>query len=56
MGATSAHATNFKLSVALPARNLAAAEKSDLKDVMVPCAACFNRFKSAQHHLAGMPP
>jgi heterodisulfide reductase subunit B2 len=50
-GATSAHSTNFKLSVALPARNLTTAEKSDLKDVMVPCAACFNRFKSAQHHL-----
>lgn len=50
-GATSAHATNYKLSVALPARNLAAAEKSDVKEVMVPCAACFNRFKSAQHHL-----
>ena len=49
-GATSAHSTNFKLSVALPARNLAAAEKSD-QPVMVPCAACFNRFKSAQHYL-----
>lgn len=49
-GATSAHSTNFKLSVALPARNLIAAEK-DALDVMVPCAACFNRFKSAQHHL-----
>jgi len=51
-GATSGHATNFKLSVALPARNLVAIEKSDAKEVMVPCAACFNRFKSAQHHLA----
>lgn len=50
-GASSAHMTNFKLSVALPARNIIAAEKSD-RDVMVPCAACFNRFKSAQHHLA----
>lgn len=50
-GATSAHATNYKLSVALPARNLMLAEKNDLKEVMVPCAACFNRFKSAQHHL-----
>jgi heterodisulfide reductase subunit B len=49
-GATSAHSTNFKLSVALPVRNLIAAEKNSL-DVMVPCAACFNRFKSAQHHL-----
>ena len=53
-GATSAHSTNFKLSVALPARNLIAAEK-DALDVMVPCAACFNRFKSAQHHLKDDP-
>lgn len=51
-GASSAHMTNFKLSVALPARNLAEAEKAGL-DVMVPCAACFNRFKMAQHHLKG---
>jgi len=49
-GASSAHMTNFKLSVALPARNIIAAQKNKL-DVMVPCAACFNRFKSAQHHL-----
>ncbi len=49
-GASSAHMTNFKLSVALPARNIIAAEK-DALDVMVPCAACFNRFKSAQYHL-----
>ncbi|MBN2282880.1 MAG: CoB--CoM heterodisulfide reductase iron-sulfur subunit B family protein [Deltaproteobacteria bacterium] len=49
-GASSAHMTNYKLSVALPARNLIAAEKNEW-DVMVPCAACFNRFKSAQHHL-----
>lgn len=49
-GATSAHSTNFKLSVALPARDLMIAEK-DALDVMVPCAACFNRFKTAQHHL-----
>ena len=51
-GASSAHATNFKLSVALPARDLMSAEKDDLADMMVPCAACFNRLKSAQHHLA----
>lgn len=51
-GASSAHMTNFKLSVALPARNIIAAQKDGL-DMMVPCAACFNRFKSAQHHLEG---
>ncbi len=49
-GATSAHNTNFDLSVALPARNLIAAQK-DAMDVMVPCAACFNRFKTADHYL-----
>ncbi len=49
-GATSAHSTNFDLSIALPARNLVAAEKNAM-DVMVPCAACFNRFKTAEHHL-----
>ena len=49
-GASAAHNTNFDLSVALPARNLIAAEK-DAMDVMVPCAACFNRFKMAEHHL-----
>jgi heterodisulfide reductase subunit B len=49
-GASSAHSTNFDLSIALSARNLIAAEK-DALDVMVPCAACFNRFKTAEHHL-----
>lgn len=53
-GASSAHATDFELSVALPARNLMAAQKRGL-DVMVPCAACFNRFKSAEHHLQRDP-
>ena len=51
-GASSAHATNFKLSLALPARDLMSAEKDDIADMMVPCAACFNRLKSTQHHLA----
>ncbi len=49
-GASSAHNTNFDLSIALPARNLISAEK-DAMDVMVPCAACFNRFKTAEHYL-----
>ncbi|MGV8059529.1 MAG: CoB--CoM heterodisulfide reductase iron-sulfur subunit B family protein [Smithellaceae bacterium] len=49
-GASSAHSTNFDLSIALSARNLISAEKSAM-DVMVPCAACFNRFKMAEHHL-----
>lgn len=46
-GATSAHNTNKLLSIALPARNLALAEKEGL-DVMAPCAACYNRFRHTE--------
>lgn len=46
-GATSAHSTNHKLAVALPARNLGLAEKMGL-DVVAPCAACYNRMKAAE--------
>ena len=50
-GASSAHMTNHKLSVALPARNIIAAEANG-HDIMVPCAGCFSRFKSVQYQLA----
>jgi heterodisulfide reductase subunit B len=53
-GASSAHSTNFKLSIALPAKDMITAEKRG-QDVMVPCAACFNRFKMAEHHLGHNP-
>ncbi|MCK5423390.1 MAG: disulfide reductase, partial [Deltaproteobacteria bacterium] len=43
-GASSAHSTNEALAIALAARNLAMAEKEAL-DLVVPCAACFQRFK-----------
>jgi heterodisulfide reductase subunit B len=46
-GASAAHNTSHLLSIALPARTLALAEKQGL-DVTVPCAACFNRMKAAQ--------
>ncbi len=46
-GATSGHALDHTLSVALPARNLGIAEDMGL-DVMAPCAACFNRMRSAE--------
>jgi heterodisulfide reductase subunit B len=49
-GASSAHNVSHLLSVALPARNLALAEKTGLP-VAVPCAACFGRLKIAQHEL-----
>lgn len=44
-GATSAHATNHLLSLAMPAYSLALAERMDVEDVVAPCAACFNRLK-----------
>jgi len=45
-GATSAHSLSKDLSIALPMRNLAKAEQMGM-DVIAPCAACFNRLKSA---------
>jgi heterodisulfide reductase subunit B len=42
-GATSAHATNHKLSLLLPARNQVLAESQGLDIVLAPCAACQNR-------------
>ena len=50
-GATSAHATNHALSVALPARTLMLAQKQNLDKVFAPCAACYNRLASAQHSI-----
>ena len=49
-GASSGHSTNYQLSLALPARNLALAEKEG-RDVAVVCAACFLRFKQTNHDL-----
>jgi heterodisulfide reductase subunit B len=44
-GATSAHALNHDLAVALPYRVLALAEAQGLREVLAPCAACFSRLK-----------
>jgi heterodisulfide reductase subunit B2 len=51
-GATSAHATNHLLSVALPARTLMLAQKQKLDTIFAPCAACYNRLASAQWALS----
>ncbi len=47
-GATAAHSLNQAMSVVLPARNLAAAEKMEL-DIVSPCAMCFNRLRFSQN-------
>lgn len=50
-GASSAHSASHLLAVALPARNLILAKEQGMKEVVTPCAACFNRLKVAQHEL-----
>ena len=41
-GATAAHNLNKKLAVALPARNLAIAERDGIGEVLAPCPMCSN--------------
>lgn len=50
-GATAAHNLNHELSVSLPARNLALAELDGMEELLVPCAACYNRLVMTQHEL-----
>ncbi len=54
-GSSWAHPTSKLLSLALPLKNLAEIEKSGLREVIVPCAACFSRFKIAQHEIDNEP-
>lgn len=50
-GASAAHSVNKGLALALPARILALAEQQGFDEVVVPCAACFNRLAVAQYEL-----
>lgn len=49
-GASSAHVTDDSLAHSLVARNLAIAEKEG-RDLLVPCAACYSRFKAGEREL-----
>ena len=51
-GATAAHSMNKELSLSLPIRVLALAEKQGFEEIVVPCASCYNRLSVAQHELA----
>ena len=51
-GASSAHSLSHDLALTLPARNLALAAKAG-RDVVAPCALCFNRLKVAEKALQG---
>jgi heterodisulfide reductase subunit B2 len=50
-GATAAHNLNKTLSLSLPARILALAEENGLNELVVPCAACYNRLTMTLHEL-----
>lgn len=50
-GATAAHNLNHELATTLPARILALAEQQGLTEIVVPCAACYNRLSVCQHEL-----
>lgn len=49
-GASSAHSMNNALAVALAARNLGIADQMGM-DLVVPCAACYQRLKVAEKRL-----
>ena len=53
-GAAAVHSMNKLLSLCLPARNIAMAQKRDL-ELIVPCAGCFNMLKRAEHVLKTDP-
>jgi heterodisulfide reductase subunit B2 len=53
-GSTPAHHTDKLLSIALPAANLLKARKMGL-DMVVFCAACYNRMKVANHEITTNP-
>lgn len=54
-GSSAAHAVSKDLSLALPARVLALAEKQGFKEIVVPCASCYNRLAVTQYELANNP-
>lgn len=43
------------LGLATPLKNLALARAGGLAQLVAPCAACYNQFKRAQHHIAHDP-
>lgn len=47
-GATAAHSINKKLSIALPARNLAIAERDGFGELLAPCPLCSMEFSKSR--------
>jgi heterodisulfide reductase subunit B len=53
-GASAAHASDLLLPVVLPAKDLAKVEKMGL-EVVAPCAACYNRLRTAAYKIRESP-
>jgi heterodisulfide reductase subunit B len=54
-GSTPAHRVDERLATRLPLQSLILLEREGLDEVTLPCAACFNRFRSAARHLRQDP-
>ncbi len=55
-GASAAEPVNYLLSLALPARNLALAEKTEgVGDLLVPCSACYLNLKKVEEKIRTEP-
>jgi heterodisulfide reductase subunit B len=50
-GSSAAHRADPAAAFRLPLENLTLVEQSGFREVAMPCAACFNRHKAAQHML-----
>lgn len=50
-GASAAHSVDELLATALPVQTLQSIEEMGLKEVIVPCALCYQRFKVAAHDM-----
>lgn len=54
-GATAAHSIDHEMAVVLPSRILAQAAKGGYSDLLVPCAACYNRLRNIQKEIKDSP-
>jgi heterodisulfide reductase subunit B len=50
-GSSAAHRVDPEAASRLPMENLSLIEQSGFSEVTMPCAACFNRHKTAQHEM-----
>jgi heterodisulfide reductase subunit B len=50
-GSSPAHRSDPEFGVRLPMENLALFERSGFQEVTMPCAACFNHFKTVQYEI-----